>query len=260
MSSAQVTSELLVQQQGSITTVTLNRPELRNALTFEMYSGLAEICQSPPEGTRVIVIRGSGDKAFAAGTDIKQFRQFESAQNFLDYENRIDEVLDAIETCKVPTIAAISGACTGGGAMIAAVCDLRISTADLKFGFPIARTLGNTLSSRSLARLGAIIGQSRTREIIFTSRLIAADEASSIGLVSEVLADAAAVFDHAIQLATALAEKAPLTLYATKMLQHRLLKGDTNDEDMVLMCYQSSDFQHGLESFLAKKKPEWEGK
>ncbi len=260
MQSNNESPELLIDSDGGITTITLNRPALRNALTFEMYNGIAEFCQAPPTGTRAIIFRGAGERAFAAGTDIKQFRSFNEPQNFIDYESRIDDVLDAIETCRVPTIAAIAGACTGGGAMIATVCDLRIACKDLKFGFPIARTLGNTLSSRSLARMAAIIGPARTREVIFTSRLIEIEEAANIGLVSEVLEDADTLFLGARKLAESLLDRAPLTLYATKILQHRLLKGDLEDEDMVLMCYQSDDFSHGLESFLAKKKPQWEGK
>ncbi len=252
--------ELLVESHGAITRLTLNRPASRNAMTFAMYAQLAEICTSPPAGCRAMIVTGAGDRAFAAGTDIRQFRDFTGPADYLGYEQEIDRVLDAIETCPVPTIAAIAGACTGGGAMIAAVCDLRIATADLKYGFPIARTLGNTLSSRSLARLGALMGAPRAREMIFTSRLLGADEALSIGVVSEVLADHDALMARAEALAETVASHAPLTLRATKVLQHRLLKGDATDEDMVLMCYQSRDFRHGMEAFLAKEKPDWQGK
>ena len=254
------TDELLVGSSGPVTRVTLHRPAYRNAMTFAMYAGLAAICSEPPEGCRAIVVTGAGDRAFAAGTDIRQFRDFTNAGDYLGYEQEIDRVLDAIETCPVPTIAALAGACTGGGAMIAAVCDLRIATADLKFGFPIARTLGNTLSSRSLARLGALMGAPRVREMIFTSRLIEADEARQIGVVSEIVDDHTALMARADQLAMQVANHAPLTLRATKILQHRLLKGDATDEDMVLMCYQSEDFRHGMEAFLAKQKPDWKGK
>ena len=169
--------------------VSFNRPEARNALTFGMYEGLAELCQSvPTDGSvRAVVIKGNGGKAFAAGTDMTQFRAFETAQDALDYEARIEAVLTAIETCPLPTIAAINGACTGGGASIAAVCDLRISSARLKFGFPIARTLGNCLAAGNLARLSALMGAGRVREMIFTARLMEAEEAHTVGLVSEVL-------------------------------------------------------------------------
>src|SRR5690606_31760693 len=133
-----------------------------------------------------IIVSGAGD-AFAAGTDIAQFRTFTSARHAIDYEATMDEVLGAVERCTVPTIAAIAGPCTGGGAAIAAACDLRIAGADMRFGFPIARTLGNCLSAANIARLNALLGPGRVREMIFLSRLLDADESLRVGLVTEVL-------------------------------------------------------------------------
>ena len=251
--------ELRVESEGPVTRVVLNRPDYRNALTFSMYAELAAVCSDPPAGCRAMIITGAGGQAFAAGTDVRQFREFRGAEDYIAYEKEMDRVLGAVETCPVPTIAAMAGACTGGGGMIAAVCDLRIATADLRFGFPIARTLGNTLSSRSLLRLEALMGASRVREMIFTSRLMEAEEARQAGVVSEVLPDHAALMARAGALARQVADQAPLTLRATKTLQNRLLTGDTEDEDMVLLCYQSRDFRHGLEAFLAKRKPDWRG-
>ena len=250
---------LRVTTKGNVTRVMLNRPEYRNALTFPMYRGLAQLCAEPPAGCRAMIIHGAGGQAFAAGTDIRQFRDFHSAEDFLGYEQEIDRVLDAIETCPVPTIAAISGACTGGGAMIAAVCDLRIADTGMRFGVPIARTLGNTLSARTLSRLAALVGPSRARELIFTSRLVGAEEGLRIGVLCEVVEDHESLMTRAGALAELVAGQAPLTLQATKILQHRLLEGNSEDEDMLLMCYQSEDFRHGLESFLAKRKPSWKG-
>ena len=250
---------LRVTGVGSTVRVVLNRPRFRNALTFAMYRGLAALCKEPPPGCKAMVIQGAGDQAFAAGTDIRQFRDFHQAEDFLGYEQEIDRVLDAVETCPVPTIAAISGACTGGGAMIATVCDLRIADGTLQFGFPIARTLGNTLSARSLSRLGTLLGPARAREMIFTSRLMGAEEALQTGVVCEVVDGHEALNQRATALAEHVAEQAPLTLYATKILQHRLLRGSEEDEDMLLLCYQSADFREGLEAFLAKRKPGWSG-
>ncbi|MEL7049729.1 MAG: enoyl-CoA hydratase-related protein, partial [Pseudomonadota bacterium] len=132
--------------------VTLNRPSARNALTFEMYASIAQTVMEAPtdEFVKAIVFSGAGGKAFAAGTDMAQFRNFKTARDALDYEAEIDRVLEAIERCPLPTIAALNGACTGGGASIAAACDLRIASASLKFGFPIARTLGNCLAAANL--------------------------------------------------------------------------------------------------------------
>ena len=203
-------------------------------------------------------MRGAGGKAFAAGTDMSQFRAFETAEDAFAYEERIDSVLRAVEQCPVPTVAAITGACTGGGASIAAACDIRIATPALKFGFPIARTLGNCLSISNLARLSALIGAGRVREVLLTARLIGAEEAQAIGLVSEVVEDAEA---RAMDLARTLAGHAPLTMRATKEGLRRLTAANRpDDRDLVAMCYMSRDFREGMEAFLGKRAPEWSGR
>lgn len=243
--------------------VRFNRPETRNALTFAMYDGLADLCSTIPDDrtVRAMVICGNGGKAFAAGTDMTQFRAFKTEQDALGYEARISSVLETLEMCPVPTIAAIHGACTGGGAAIAAACDLRITSDRLKFGFPIARTLGNCLAADNLARLSTLMGAGRVREMIFTARLIAAEEAERIGLVSEVLPDEAALMARASELARQVGDMAPLTLRATKeaMRRNRVAVA-VEDADLVTLCYLSEDFRTGMEAFLAKEPPVWRGK
>lgn len=255
-------TELLTDQRGRTLWVTFNRPEARNALTFGMYQELADLCRTAPTDGSVgaIVIHGAGGKAFAAGTDMTQFRGFATAQDALDYEAQIEAVLTDIETCPVPTIAAINGACTGGGATIAAVCDLRITTQTLKFGFPIARTLGNCLAAGNLARLSSLLGAGRVRELIFTARLLGADEALATGLVSEVLDDEDALMSRATELADLVGGMAPLTLRATKEAMRRNQAAlSVNDHDLIELCYMSKDFKNGMEAFLSKQKPEWTG-
>ena len=129
-----MTQDLLYEIRDGIGHVTLNRPAARNALTFAMYERLAEI-GADPGGARALVITGAGDKAFAAGTDIGQFRDFRTAEDAIAYEAKLDRVLGALERCEIPTIAAIAGACTGGGAGIAAACDLRLAAANARLGF-----------------------------------------------------------------------------------------------------------------------------
>lgn len=259
-----MSEELLYTARDGIGVITFNRPEARNALTFAMYEGLAEICETAPAkgDVKALVVIGAGDKAFAAGTDIAQFRSFKTPQDAIDYEQKIDRVLGAVERCPLPTVAALAGACTGGGAGIAAACDIRIAARDLKFGFPIARTLGNCLSARNLARLSALVGAGRTKEIIFTSRLIGAEEALAAGLVTELLGDRAAVEARALELAALLAGQAPLTLMATKEALRRLTAAaaEVDDEDLIVQCYTSEDFREGLEAFLGKRKPRWQGR
>src|SRR5258708_8170657 len=143
--------ELLYEPRDGVGYVPFNRPQARNALTFAMYERLAEICNSAntDRSVKALLLTGGGDKAFAAGTDISQFRTFDKEQDALDYEARIDRVMNAIEKCRVPLIAAIHGACTGGRASIAAACDLRIGSRPMKYGFPGARTLGHRPSTAS---------------------------------------------------------------------------------------------------------------
>ena len=254
-----MTDELLFSIHDGIGHVVLNRPQARNALTFAMYERLAEIAADPGEA-KALVLTGAGDKAFAAGTDIGQFRAFSSAEDAIGYEAKLDRVLGALERCRVPTIAAIAGACTGGGAGIAAACDLRIAAANARFGFPIARTLGNCLSMANVARLSALIGPARVTEIIFTARLLDAPEALAAGLVTEVLPDPAALAARAQALATLVAGNAPLTLRATKEALRRLRDNLPPDEDLIRLCYTSNDFREGMEAFLGKRAPVWQGR
>ncbi len=258
-----MTEELLYELRDGIARITFNRPQARNALTFAMYERLAEICAAANQdrSIRAMIITGAGDKAFAAGTDISQFRAFKTPQDALDYEARIDRVVGSVEECRVPIIAAISGACTGGGAGIAAACDLRIAAGNARFGFPIARTLGNCLSMSNLSRLAALVGFARAKEIILTARLVEAPEALAVGLVSEVVADHAALLARAEALATQLCGQAPLTMQATKEALRRLRPKLAAEEgrDLILMCYMSADFREGMDAFLNKRPPQWKG-
>src|ERR1700712_1955376 len=210
-----MTQDLLYTQRDGIGTITFNRPQARNALTFPMYERLAEIAAAPGD-VRALIITGAGEKAFAAGTDINPVREFPGAEDAIAYGARTSRVLGPSERWPAPTIPAIPGACTGGGAAIAAACDLRIASANARFGFPIARTLGNCLSMSNLARLSALIGPARVIEMIFTARLFSATEALSVGLVTEVLPDPRSLEVRAVELAALVASHAPLTMRATK--------------------------------------------
>ncbi|GAA0584824.1 enoyl-CoA hydratase/isomerase family protein [Craurococcus roseus] len=255
--------DLLYEVRDGIGFATLNRPQARNALTFPMYERLAALCGeiASDAGVRALIVTGAGDRAFAAGTDISQFRDFRTAEDALAYEARVDRALTAIEECPKPTVAAIAGACTGGGAAIAAVCDMRLGTADARIGFPIAKTLGNCLSMANYARLAALVGPARVIDLVYTARLVGAEEARSIGLLSEVLPDRAALLARAEELARTLAGHAPLTLRATKeaMRRLRLAARAVDGDDLVAMCFTSADFREGVESFLARRPPRWTG-
>ena len=261
---SQAKPDILYTLDGPVGTITLNRPQARNALTYAMYDEIGRICAAPEAygSPRVLVLTGAGDRAFASGTDFSELQDIRTAGDSIAYEARVEGILRAIETCPVPTIAAIAGSVTGGGAIIACACDLRIAPEDARFGFPIARTLGNCLSIRNVARITRLLGPARLRDLVFTARLVGAEEGRQIGLYSDVVADHAALVERTRHIAETVAGHAPLTLRATKMALDRLASagGDIPDSDIVQLCYLSEDFREGMAAFLEKRPPDWKGR
>ena len=262
-----MSDDLLYTVADNIGHLIFNRPQRRTALTFDMYKRIGEICatvgtEKDGDHVKVLVLSGSGDAAFAAGTDISQFHEFKGAADGLEYEKKMEKVLDQIESCRVPTIAALNGFVTGGGAGIAASCSIRIGSEDLKIGVPIARTLGNCLAIGTLRRFVALVGVARTRYILLTAQLIDGKEASTAGFISELFADKAAVTDRAFQLAASMTNFAPLTLKASMTALNRIQAATSipSDHDIIEMCYGSEDFKEGMSAFFEKRKPNWQGK
>jgi enoyl-CoA hydratase/carnithine racemase len=257
------TPDVLFEQRGAVAWITFNRPQARNAMTWDMYDALERVCQKV-EGDasiRVLVLTGAGEKAFVAGTDISQFRTFEHAQDALEYEARMDRVIGRLEALPRPTIAAIRGYAVGGGASIALACDLRVCTPDSRIGVPIARTLGNCLSMNNYARFVDLIGPARTKELIFTARLVEGAEARAIGLVNDVVAPETLV-GHVTALAEQIAAHAPITVQVTKEAVRRVLahRRAGPAEDLILKAYLSEDFHEGVSAFLEKRLPVWRGR
>src|SRR3954452_3144683 len=183
------TDELLYERRGSIALLTFNRPQARNALTWPMYEGLYACCEhvDADDRVKVLILRGAGDKAFVAGTDISQFRAFATPEDALQYEQNNNRYASRLETVTKPVIAMIRGACTGGGAAFALCCDMRLATPDVRFGVPISRTLGNILSMQNFNRLVALVGPARAKELIFTARLVGAEEGLALGIFNEIV-------------------------------------------------------------------------
>ena len=245
----------------SVATVTLNRPEARNALTWEMYDAISDACDRVEANgdVRVLIIRGS-DGAFAAGTDIAQFRDFASGEDGVAYERRLDAVIDRIERLTIATIAEVDGAAAGGGCAIAMACDFRICSDRARFGVPVARTLGNCLSMANTARMADLIGPALTRDLLLTGRMIDARNAHVAGLATAVF-PVDALQQETFKIAAELSTRACSTVRATKQMlirlrDHRRPPSGAAD-DIIRECYGSREFKEGVAAFLAGRKPNW---
>ncbi len=255
--------EILFEAKDGMGWLVFNRPQARNAMTLSMYDRLEDLCHqiNRDDSVQVLILRGAGQKAFVSGTDISEFRNFRTAEDATRYEVKMDRVFDALEDVRVPTIAAIQGACTGGGAGIAAACDLRLGSPSARFGFPIARTLGNTLSMRNFARLAGLVGLARTKDIIFLARLMDAQEMKAVGLLNEVTTEEN-LYSRAGEVARTLMEHAPITLRSAKRALNAILRhwAPEASSEHVVQAYMSQDFKEGVDAFLAKRKPRWRGR
>jgi enoyl-CoA hydratase len=254
--------QIRYEEHDGTVRLTLDRPEARNAFTFPMYEQLRDHCARIAEErtARVVVLRGAGGKAFAAGTDISQFQAFGSGDDGVEYEKFTDSVIEQLEALPMPTIAVIDGFAVGGGLSVATACDLRLTTTEGRFGVPVARTLGNCPAMGFLTRLATLIGPARTKEMLFTSRLWTAQEALAAGLVTEVLAPDALDL-RVTELCADLAQRAPLTLAATKEAMRRFTYAQRMEgADLLRGVYGSADFREGVTAFVSRRPPVWQGR
>ena len=236
--------------RGPAAWITFDRPDALNAMTFDMYEQLFASCERADDDSsvRVLVLRGAGGRAFVAGTDIRQFTAFSSPEDGLEYEATIDRIVGRLETVRKPTIALVDGFAMGSGLALSAACDLRVCTPGAKFGMPIARTVGNCLSMANYARLAALLGEARLKDLVFTARSMDAAEALAIGFATDVVDDAVARVD---ELCEVLASHAAVTLRVTKEALRRLRVVPDGD-DLVREAYGSEEFRRSVEAFLSR--------
>ena len=247
--------------RAGVASVVFDRPAARNAMTWAMYERLNQICEQLTSDTsvRVVSFRGAGGQAFVAGTDIEQFTTFSSGEDGVAYEKQIDQCIARLESLPMPTVAVIEGWTIGGGLAIATACDFRIATAGSRFGVPIAKTLGNSLSVANLARLCAVFGVPRVKRMLMLAEVLTADEALACGFLLQ-LVEPGEIDGNLDKLCERLAALAPLTQSVSKEGLRRLVSQDLPaDEDLVRLCYGSDDFREGVSAFLAKRTPVWKG-
>ncbi len=249
------------ESDGTIARIVFDRPAARNAMTWDMYEQLADACSRVAQEPklRVVTFRGRGGAAFIAGTDIGQFKGFQSGEEGIGYEEKVESYVAAVENIRIPTVAIVEGAAVGGGMVIAAACDLRIAATNSVFGVPIARTLGNCLSVANYHRLARAFGASRANRMLMLGENLTANEALDAGFLLSVV-PSEGLDAEAERVCRQLARNAPITVKVTKMESQRLRQaGLPDDSDLIRMCYGSRDFREGVAAFLAKRRPEWTG-
>lgn len=259
---------ILCARDGSVATVTLNRPDKLNALTKPMWQDLGQAMRalSADDSLRCIVLRGASDangrKAFAPGNDIAEFATERSdAAQGAAYGDVLHGALGAIADCRHPTVALIEGVCVGGGLEIAALCDLRICGQSSRFGVPINK-LGLTMAHAELAALVQLAGRAVALEMLLEGRVFGATEALDKRLVHRVVADDA-VEAEAYATASRIAAGAPLVARWHKQFLREIESGAPLSEAQRLQgfrCYDSEDFQIGYRAFLAKTAPVFVGR
>jgi enoyl-CoA hydratase/carnithine racemase len=255
---------ILVEHDGPIATVVLNRPHKLNALTRAMWRELGETVErlGADSGVRCIVLRGAGEKAFSPGNDIGEFElQRSNKAQAIDYGRTMHRTAEQLANCPVPIVAQIHGICVGGGLEIAALADLRICGTSSRFGAPI-KNLGLVMAYAEMAPLVRLVGRSIALEILLEGRIFDAAEAQEKGLVSRVVADDQ-VAAEVRATAGRIAEGAPLVARWHKKFARRLAEGGeltAQELDECFDCFDTEDFRIGYSAFLAKKKPDFVGR
>lgn len=266
LSPREITEKLTVRKSDGVGYLMLNQPEKHNAISYEMWLGIAQAVGDfdADDDIRVIVISGEGGAAFSSGADISQFeRQRQSAENIKVYDGAAGRAQDSLIKVSKPTIAKITGYCIGGGLATALCCDLRFASDTSKFGIPAAK-LGLGYGYGGLKALVHLVGPSRAKEIMFTARQFDAMEAYDMGLVDRVL-EQDELDSFVNEYTETISGNAPLTIKACKRIIDEIGK-DPDDRNLELCqrlvddCFASEDYKEGRRAFMEKRKPKFRGR
>jgi enoyl-CoA hydratase/carnithine racemase len=261
-----MTEQLIVKKDQGVGYLGLNQPEKHNAISYDMWQGIAEAMDDfeGDDRVRVIVVSGEGGRAFSAGADISQFEERRGSKEATEvYNKAIGQASQKLATIPKPTLARIEGYCIGGGLAVALCCDLRIASDDSQFGIPAAR-LGLGYGFGGICSLVNLVGAGRAKEILFTAKRFPASEAYDMGLVNRVL-NRDEMDDFVNDYAETIAGNAPLTIKACKQVIAEIGK-EPDDRDLdfckqlVEDCFASEDYQEGRKAFMEKRKPVFRGK
>jgi enoyl-CoA hydratase/carnithine racemase len=259
-----MSGEILLAREGDIATLTLSNPERLNALSLAMWERLGSHMREldADEALRCIVLRGAGDKAFAAGADIANFAaERANARQAKKYGARIARSMSSLAECRHPVVALIQGACVGGGLLVASQADIRICGESSRFGVPV-KNLGLVEAYDELQGMMRVVGRAATLEILLEGRIWGAREAYEKGLVSRVVPDDK-VPEEAFAAARRIAEGAPLAARWHKKFVRRLADPrplSKKEYDESYACFDTEDFREGVAAFLSKRKPRFKGK
>lgn len=250
-------TNILLEKKGLIAVATINRPKALNALNSEVLTDLDELVSAVKADAdiRALVITGSGEKAFVAGADIGEMSTLtkEGGEAFGKHGN---DVFRAIETLPIPTIAAVNGFALGGGCELALSCDIILASEKAKFGQPEVG-LGITPGFSGTQRLPRRVGVAKAKELIFSGKMIKADEAKEIGLVNAVYAPEA-LMDSALEMAKSFTKNAPIAVKYAKACIDRGMQMDIDDgiaveNELFAMCFATADQKEGMGAFLEKR-------
>jgi enoyl-CoA hydratase len=258
--------KMLAAKEDGIGFITFNQPEKRNAMSVEMWQGLAEILDDfvADDGVRVAIMSGAGGKAFVSGADISQFeKRRANADAQAEYAAATGGGRAKLAAFPKPLIASIQGFCLGGGLAIAMEADLRIASQASEFGIPAAR-LGIAYGFDGLRALVQLVGPAHARMILYTARRIKADEAARIGLINQMVGDDA-LADTVLDIARTIADNAPLSIAANKLCIDAVLQ-DPAERDVAALeraartCLDSADYREGRSAFMEKRRPRFTGR